>query len=110
MHQTKHKKFTHNRMKACLLRSEHEDKENMPLKDDLVNKKFSVQLPSKCMDESEVHHKSIFNEQISVTLNASNRKGNTYDKDIISLDVQSLNHMLGRNKWDSSLRQILQNS
>lgn len=48
MHPTKQKKYTHNRMKACLLRNDQEDKENIPFKDELVNKKFSVQLPSKC--------------------------------------------------------------
>ena len=47
------------------------------------------------MDCSE-HPKSIFNEQISVTLNTSNGRNHLYDKDIISLDIQTLNHLLSK--------------
>ena len=47
---SKHKKFTHNRMKACLLKGDNEDKENIFTRDDFNNKKFSVDLPSKIND------------------------------------------------------------
>lgn len=101
----KMKKFTHNRMKACIERSE-DDKENHFLPE--TNKKFSVELPSKHSQSSASDvHKSIFNEQISVTLNA-NPYPRPYDKDQISLDIKSLTHLLAKQGRDSpSLRQLL---
>lgn len=57
----KHKKFTHNRMKACLERNDQEDKENRIYHEDFRNKKFSVELPSKSIDPYEINPKSIFN-------------------------------------------------
>lgn len=55
----KMKKFTHNRMKACIERGE-EDKENRFMPD--PNKKFSVELPNKhSQSSSSDPHKSIFN-------------------------------------------------
>jgi hypothetical protein len=100
----KMKKFTHNRMKACIERSE-DDKENRLLPD--ANKKFSVELPSKHSESSASDpHKSIFNEQISVTLNAANPR--PYDKEQISLDIKSLTHLLAKQRRDSPpLREIL---
>lgn len=49
---SKQKKYTHSRMKACIIRNDQEDKENMCCPDDFKNKKFSVELPSKCMETS----------------------------------------------------------
>ena len=48
---SKHKKFTHNRMKACVERNDHSDKENI-YAGDFRNKKMSVELPTKCMDST----------------------------------------------------------
>jgi hypothetical protein len=101
---SKHKKFTHNRMKACLLRNDQEDKENMMCREEFKSKKFSVELPSNCMEGSEGHRKSIFNEQISVTLNTSQGRQNIFDRDIITVDVQALTHLLGRQRSGMPLR------
>lgn len=64
MQQTNHKtkKFTHNRMKACIERNENEDKENRVYPEGFCNKKFSVELPSKHSESYEMDpQKSIFN-------------------------------------------------
>jgi hypothetical protein len=61
MQVSKQKKFTHNRMKACIERTDHADKENILHFDDFRNKKLSVELPSRCLDSFENHQKSIFN-------------------------------------------------
>lgn len=61
MQSNKQKKFTHNRMKACIDRSDNPDKENIMRYDDFRNKKLSVELPPKSIDFNEPHQKSIFN-------------------------------------------------
>lgn len=105
----KAKKFTHNRMKACIERNEGDDKENRVLHGDFRNKKLSVQLPSRCMESHETDpQKSIFNEQISVTLNTSNTRANAFEKDLVSLDIKTLTHLLSRQKNNSMpLKDIL---
>lgn len=100
MHQShKMKKFTHNRMKACLDRNEQEDKENRVYPDDFRNKKLSVELPYKQNESNDSDQlKSIFNEQISVTLQTSTLKNSSYDKDLMSLDIRTLTNIISKHK------------
>lgn len=107
---SKLKKYTHSRMKACLGKAEEEDKENLLYFEDFRNKKLSVELPSRCQDVNDNHQKSIFNEQISVTLNTSNPKGNTFDRDIITVDVKTLSHLLSKQRNNVPLKEILAES
>ena len=96
------KKFAHNRRKM-----QGQDKENLIPINEFRNQKFSVELPCHATSAADSDaQKSIFNEQISVTLN-TNSRSHRPDGEVLQLDVKALTQLLGRREEGISLKTIL---